>query len=132
MTNVDLAWAAGLLEGEGYFTWVNGYPVVGVEMTDRDVVDRFAALFPGPRGRKVMHRKNKNYTAGSDTPRLDSYRYEVQGGTAIAIMLTLFPFFGERRRARIKEMVVSWRSAPYYQAPGSIRGRNGNAKRRRL
>ena len=132
ITDKEIAWAAGLIEGEGYLTWINGYPAIGVEMTDKDVIDRYAALFPAPRGRKVMHRKNKNYTPGSSSPRLDSYRYEVQGGTAIGVMMTLYPLMGLRRQARIREMVLAWRAGPYYSAPGSIRGRNKEAKTRRL
>ncbi len=37
MTDLDIAWLAGLLEGEGSF-WFNGSPRVKVAMTDQDIM----------------------------------------------------------------------------------------------
>ena len=41
------AWAVGLFEGEGYAGVYNGYARIGIEMTDKDAIDRFAEVFPG-------------------------------------------------------------------------------------
>lgn len=121
----ELAWAAGLLEGEGCFTWLNGYPTITIEMTDKDVIERYAALFPTKRKRKVMQRPNKNYI-GSGTPRLDSFRYEFSGPQAVSVMFMLWPFMGERRRAKIEEIITTWRKTNYKTSPGAHRhgGRN--------
>lgn len=49
ISNEDLHWLAGLLEGEGSF--LKGppsaprHPVVALQMTDEDVVSRVAAMF---------------------------------------------------------------------------------------
>lgn len=64
MTEIETAWLAGLLEGEGYFgtinSWVSGrcyrYPRIGVNMTDRDVIDRVATLWEAPRLYDFLHR----------------------------------------------------------------------------
>lgn len=40
----QLAWASGLLEGEGHFGSSGVTPTIRLEMTDEDVVGRFAAL----------------------------------------------------------------------------------------
>ena len=40
----DIAWAAGLFEGEGYISYRNATPnqrCIGIEMTDEDVMERF-------------------------------------------------------------------------------------------
>jgi hypothetical protein len=47
-SEVDLAWAAGLFEGEGFLVrrkvGNRVYLQVGIEMRDRDVMERFVAI----------------------------------------------------------------------------------------
>lgn len=99
LSEANCAWLAGLLEGEGYFGTVNSrvkgkvyrYPRVGVTMTDRDVVERVAALFgtsvgtvkPGPQSR------------------LTSYRFTLVGSRAADLMRRLRPWLGRRRQSQI-------------------------------
>lgn len=127
------------MEGEGSFSWYRGYPLVSIEMTDRDVIDKFAELFRDPEAKRyqnVMRRENKQIRKDG-TQRLDSYRYSTNSRPAIRIMLTLYPFMGERRQARIREIVLQWRSHPYYECPGgdwslttdSERGYKGTGRR---
>lgn len=118
----DLAWAAGLLEGEGSFGWINGYPYVSIEMTDEDVIRRYAGLFPTRRGRKVMHRKNRN-DPFSGNPRKDTWRYEIQGPYAVGLMMSILPFMGTRRSQKIKSILVDWRVKHYRDTPGAHRHR---------
>jgi len=103
---IDLAWLAGVLEGEGSFieTWV-GRPkyhnvVICLKMTDRDVVDRVAALWnSGVYDEKVPR---------SILSRKVSYAAYLTGQRAIALMYQLWPHMGERRRAQISRLFDAW------------------------
>jgi hypothetical protein len=94
----DIAWAAGLFEGEGFMSvyqrqfGAKVQPQIGLGMTDRDVVERFVAIVgcgsisvvkPGTGGHKPVH----------------CWRlYEaVEVRRVVAMFL---PLFGERRTAR--------------------------------
>lgn len=44
LSEYDLGWLVGLIEGEGSFTSWKTEPRVLLKMTDRDTVERFAAL----------------------------------------------------------------------------------------
>jgi hypothetical protein len=99
----DVAWAAGLFEGEGFLSvYQRKYgakiqPQIGLGMTDRDVVDRFMRIVgcgaiyiakPGTGGHKQCH----------------CWRlYEAE---KVREVVALFlPYFGERRRAKAEELL---------------------------
>lgn len=106
LSETDRAWLAGLLEGEGYFGTVNNtvkgkvyrYPRVGVTMTDRDVIERVAALFgtsvyavkPGPQSN------------------LTSYRFTLVGSRAANLMEMLRPWMGGRRQGQIDAALAEY------------------------
>lgn len=105
MTPVEIAWLAGILEGEGYFASHRGSPYIKVDMTDRDIIARIAALagmaVRGPRQPK-----------GKPTykPVWSCY---ISGHKAIGVMLTVYTHLGARRRAAVRGAVATWRSSPY-------------------
>jgi hypothetical protein len=106
VTTVDLAWAAGLVEGEGWFGFYGGTtnPRMAVSMTDRDIIDRLAVLFGATvRPRKVAARYKPQWTT------------TISGPKAVGWMLTLYRFLGQRRRAKIAHLIATWRAAakPY-------------------
>ena len=98
----DIAWLAGLIEGEGSFGFKKGCPRIEIQMTDADVVSRAASVL-GVKPRAPWIRK-------------DGYKPVwaccAFGSRAIGWMMTLLPLLGERRRARIAEIVSLWRNAP--------------------
>lgn len=113
MTECELAWVAGLLEGEGCFrlhrdnqrwgsrryTYLR--PRVICAMTDRDVIDRLQAVTGMGRiglGRKTApgHKTYWQWTVSRDND-------------AIELMRTLYPHMGERRRNKIEEICIWWR-----------------------
>jgi hypothetical protein len=101
-----VAWLAGLLEGEGYFGMINSrvggkvyrYPRIGVNMTDRDVVDRVGAMWgiktfawqPPPPSKKTQ------------------YRVMISGWAAADWMRLLHPWLGIRRQFRITEILAEY------------------------
>lgn len=106
MTEAELAWVAGLLEGEGCFTIANQrqwsrhyrYPVIACTMTDLDVIQRLHKLVGmgrvgGPYGRAVRN----------GTPRKPQWKWQLQRrDQAAMLMRTLLPLMGERRANRIR------------------------------
>ncbi len=96
MSDLELAWLAGLLEGEGCFSLHRRSPEIRLQMTDRDVVERVALLFGG---RRVTAGKPRNW--GKQTV----FTTSTQGDSAVQIMRAIRPHMGERRGARIDELL---------------------------
>jgi len=100
----DLYWLAGLLEGEGAFMYSKASPEVSLQMVDRDVVARAAGMFGVP-------------LRAPYTPRGEGYRpvwcVRVHGCRAIQWMQTLYVLLGERRQARVREILAKWRVTNY-------------------
>lgn len=99
----DISWAAGLLEGEGSFMLRRGKDlVVQLIMTDQDVVDRFQFIFNfGSRSERIL-------LSGKT-----AYGWSVTNQSqAAGLMMTLLPFMGERRAAKICECLAAWKTKP--------------------
>lgn len=78
MNTEERSWLAGILEGEGAFYLRKDKPsvlVIEVEMTDKDVIDRVAALF-GTSAGSPRHRAGRQPT----------YRARIQGGRALLVV----------------------------------------------
>lgn len=87
----DLMWLVGILEGEGAFDCHRGkYPRIRLGMCDRDVVGRAATLM-GSRVRLSLH----------PAPAQASWHTEISGTRAVEIMNALLPHMGSRRSGRI-------------------------------
>lgn len=98
---IDLAWAAGLIEGEGCFTWHSDgkRPYFLLDMCDIDVLQKFKTIFPETNFRgPYMHKTKQN-----QKPR---YRIDAYGDKCRHIMQTVYPWLGERRKAKIEELIA--------------------------
>jgi len=100
MTDIDAAWLAGLLEGEGYFQITkprHHHPtqvVIRLSMTDKDVVEKAAKLLNNvPINEKAKTTERKTIYAISLTK-----RDEVE-----KVLLQILPYMGSRRTQRINE-----------------------------
>jgi hypothetical protein len=97
MTTLDIAWLAGLLEGEGRFSKRGNCVTIQLYMSDRDVVERAARLLKAP-------------SIGVREPRRSAhkpcYYCTVSGPEAAAWMMTLYRLMGTRRQARIRELLA--------------------------
>lgn len=99
MTEIELAWLAGLLEGEGWFgidRTGKGRPAIKVNMTDQDVIERVADLLGGI---KVgIQPAQGNWKT--------QYVVRLKGERAASLMRTLQPLMGARRAERIREVLA--------------------------
>ncbi len=109
VTTAQIAWAAGIVEGEGCITLNGGSkaknrpalsPMLSVGMTDEDVVTKFRDIFaPKLNIYRTVQEGHKPY-----------FTVKLVGKRAVGLMLTLFSHLGSRRRARIKEVLAVWQS----------------------
>jgi len=101
--DIDYAWLAGLLEGEGSFFKGSrrspGKPVVSITMTDRDVVQRAADLL----GVLSFHER-----IPANPKWKPVYRMQVSGQRAVDLMNRIRPMMGERRRGQIDVALACW------------------------
>lgn len=101
MANEDIAWLAGLLEGDGSFELAkNGpntvAPTLRVAMLDQDIVERVSVLF----GNTPVYTYN--------TPKGDKTMYRTQiSKQAILqpILESILPYLGIRRKEQANEMI---------------------------
>jgi hypothetical protein len=110
----DIAWLAGLLEGEGWFGR-NHYstPTIRVSMTDLDVIERAAALF----GNAVTVLKRPPDPRHPNAKQ--AWSTSIYGHRAVEWMRLLHPHMGSRRSARIEELLNDWDSTPHKNPKGS-------------
>ena len=113
INTLDIAWLGGLLEGEGSFMIKKGCPIIALQTTDEDILTRAAKLLGV--AQQGVGRKPK----GKDTYKL-VHACRVHGTSAIAWMMTLYSFFGERRQAKVKEIIETWKASS--AAPRAPRG----------
>lgn len=104
-----LAWAAGLFEGEGYFTSGASQLRTGMNSTDLDVLQSFQRVVgigtiveidsPSFQVRKAQGCKRQ-------------WRWHVGGHEGMQAVLAMFwPWLHERRRERAVELIGIWRAA---------------------
>lgn len=102
MTEVELAWLAGLLEGEGSFLKgppsSTNRPRIAVEMTDEDVIRRAAQLV------------GVGYVGSSkrDPKWKPTFRITVRGRSSVSLMKLLRPLMGARRQQQIDIAIASY------------------------
>lgn len=105
ISDIDLAWLAGLFEGEGCIGLCHqGRPTLQIGMTDQDVVRRAhtVAGVGKVREKALLHRSGKRFWVWS-VGRCDE---------AASLLELLLPMLGQRRSKRAREVLESYRNAP--------------------
>lgn len=104
INTLDIAWLGGLLEGEGSFMMgKSNDPRIQMQMTDRDTMERAASILGVPVSSYVRKPKGK-------ASYLPVYGLGVTGHRSIAWMMTLYKFLGNRRQAKIREILEKWKT----------------------
>jgi hypothetical protein len=108
MNEFELGWVAGLLEAEGAFYPVEfrtpkygpyRYGRVSVVLTDLDVLERLRALTGVGNIAGPVVRENPNHKP--------IWQWKVsKNKESITLMRAVYPWMGERRRARIDEVLA--------------------------
>lgn len=110
MTSEQLAWMAGYLEGEGCFSLGRGrYVQIFVASTDRDVIERVSDLWGGTHI-GVQRQAGTLPQSGAPSPNAQTlWRTSLSGKRADALLRAVKPLMGQRRRARIQEIMAARR-----------------------
>lgn len=106
----DIAWAAGLLEGDGSFVLgrqhgnngqIYKQHTINLAMSDLDVVDKFSKLTG------AHLRVSRKLPSGKIM-----YQATLYGPNAAGWMMTLYPLMGKRRQDKIREILAAWKAMP--------------------
>ncbi len=100
MNDVDIAWVAGLLEGEGSFLFKKSgeAPLVSCHMTDLDVLEKLQNLCGG-----------KIYTVSKRKDHWkQSWVWYVSHANAARLMKDVLPYMASRRSQKIKCLLEAW------------------------
>jgi hypothetical protein len=103
MTIKDIAWIAGLLEGEGYFHINKFSPSIDLGMTDFDIVARAAKVL-GAKPPKVYY-----YKKAEQKHWKPHWKTSIHSALAVGWMMTIYSFLGERRQQRVREVIETWK-----------------------
>jgi hypothetical protein len=129
LTETDVAWIAGLLEGEGYFgidnrskdryevSKIPPAPFIKVSMVDEDIIQRLSKLL------------DKSYFSPSRKTVKDKQVYTLHIGEkekVLFILQKILPYMGVRRGERITECISHLQTWKEWVENG---GRVENAKR---
>ena len=111
ITPMDVAWAAGFLEGEGCFfagtkgkstapTRVMGVQAAQVQKWPLEILSR---LFGGNVKDRIGKGKQRDY-----------HHWGLYGPRAAGLTMTLYTFLSPKRQAEIAKALREWRSRPAY------------------
>lgn len=110
MNELQVAWAAGILEGEGCFSifqrktakWNHKSLAIHCEMADEDVIRKLQAVFNV--GTVNVRENTKGRT--DSRPRKKTWIWSVQNHAGIEkVCQYVLPYMGERRSLKIKELL---------------------------
>lgn len=107
ITQVQISWIAGILEGEGYFTFTKDSAMIRLSMTDVDIVTRIRDIIAP--GRSIGINYSKKFTKKGILEK-PMYYFSVCGSQAIQWMMTIYPLMGIRRQQKIREILVIWKN----------------------
>lgn len=102
ITDRDIAWAAGFLEGEGTFlsSGATGAFTVSACQVQYEPLGRLLAIFGG-RVKPYTNNHGRVY-----------HRWSLHGGEAIGMAFTMFSLLSRKRRDQVQLMVGRWKARP--------------------
>ena len=103
LTEIEAAWLAGIMEGDGCFTLhfgknAKGTPRLALAMTDQDIVDRVAVLLKTESRTTDWRTKGNKAIWRTTLARLEDLKYTLE---------KIYPFMGVRRKQRIDELLTN-------------------------
>lgn len=104
MDVADIAWFAGIFEGEGCFSIEkNGNTRITVAMCDEDIIDRIKVMFPTHQNKSPIQPKPRE--PGGNMPKV-RYTWCVSDPDEVKrITELMLPWLGKRRTARANEVL---------------------------
>ena len=100
LTAVEVAWAAGFLEGEGCFKVTCPNPIIVTTQKEREPLDRLQAAFGG-----TIARPSSPSQSGP------IYRLTLSGTLAVQAMMTVYGLMSTRRQKAIRIVLKKWKAS---------------------
>jgi hypothetical protein len=97
ISTLDIAWAAGFLEGEGSFTY-HGSAVVTAAQVQKEPIDRLVTLFGG----RMWLRQTRGFSLKP------IWVWQPPSRRAVEIMLTVYTLMSPKRQSEIEFAVKRW------------------------
>ena len=114
----DVAWLAGIYEGEGTCTITKGRAIrVEVVMTDEDVVKRVYDL-TGCGTVRTLPQRREDYKP--------AYRWSIGSVDAVNFLTVVLPWLGQRRAQRANEAIENWNTNKRQSTTGDVSCVNGH------
>lgn len=111
ISTLDIAWAAGFLEGEGSFLYYKGTsPSVTAAQNQKEPLDRLVKLFGG-------HLWLKPPTGFSKLP---IWTWKLPARRSMEVAMTLYVLMSPKRQEQIESMIRQWRAARLMRVPGDM------------
>lgn len=105
----DIAWAAGVYEGEGHCRWANGGTYATVSQKDRWLCDRLKVLFGG----SVYFHVRKDNRAGF-APESPIFTWTATGARSRGFLMTIYAFLSPRRQGQIRGVLLNNRAKGHH------------------
>lgn len=94
LTDIDLGWVAGFIEGEGSFQWARVTPSVTVSQVQREPLEKLLKLCGG----NIYHISRK-----TDAAKWSDYdRWYIYGDGAYELIRLIYPLLSPRRKEQAK------------------------------
>lgn len=103
---MDIAWAAGFVEGEGCLHATSSAPMLDATQCQREPLDKLQRIFGG----KVRSTRPKT------SNHQEVFIWGLRGSRAIAVMMTLYSFFSPRRKEQARNAIANWKTLGTYSA----------------
>jgi hypothetical protein len=103
LSELQAAWLAGLLDGEGCFDAPRNNPRIRVKMTDLDVVLRAADLMGA-----TTHMEYDRRPSVTGAPHKPLMVAQITGAPALAVMRSILPWLSARRTARVLDLITAY------------------------
>lgn len=100
VTTLDIAWAAGFIEGEGSFYHNGNSLTIRAAQVQKEPLERLRQMFGGKIGR---------YRNGNHQP---IHQWYVHGRRAAGIIMTLFVLLSPRRKGQAEQALNDWKARP--------------------
>lgn len=101
LSDKDLGWVAGFIEGEGTFGWAGYSPMIQAMQLQREPVERLKSLCGG----NVCALKRPDRYS---TPEGIYHRWHIYGDKAIGLLKAIYPLLSPRRKEQAKEVYTKW------------------------
>ena len=106
ITNTDIGWVAGFLEGEGSFGYHGRTPRITVGQVQRQPLERLSSLCGG---HMYLWTKRLSSSSWRSQP---IWLWALGGQHAAAVMMSIWILMSPNRRAKIQEVLAHWKARP--------------------